>query len=111
MLAGIVLHKIPAAYALMSIVTCTTRNRVLIFFALLIFAMASPAGLWASDYTSSAQLLSEGTTLILFSLVCGGFLQISTTIVFESSPQHKFDVRRFGVAVAGALAAIASELI
>jgi len=111
LLAGIVLHKIPAAYALMSIITCTTWKRGLIFLMLFIFAIASPLGLWLSDYSSSNQLVSERTTLILFSLVCGSFLQISTTIVFESSPQHKFDLKKFGIAVAGAITAIFSELI
>jgi zinc transporter ZupT len=111
LLVGIVLHKIPAAYALMSIITCTTWKRGLIFLMLFTFAIASPLGLWLSDYTSSNQLVSERTTLILFALVCGSFLQISTTIVFESSPQHKFDLKRFGIAVAGAITAIISELL
>lgn len=111
LLTGIVLHKIPAAYALMSIITCRTRNIKVILLILLIFAAASPAGLIFSSSSYINQFVSQQNSLILFAIVGGSFLQISTTIVFESSPQHKFDIKRFGIAAAGALTAIASELI
>ena len=111
LLIGIVLHKIPAAYALMSIITCRTKKITIVLLTLLLFAIASPMGLLISGYSYSNQLVSEHTSLILFSIVCGSFLQISTTIVFESSPQHKFDIKRFGLAILGAFTAIASELI
>ena len=109
LLLGIVLHKIPAAYALMSVITCRIKSMKTAFFILLIFASASPLGLLISTF--SAHMISDKTSLILFSIVCGSFLQISTTIVFESSPQHKFDIKRFGIAAMGAITAIASELI
>jgi zinc transporter ZupT len=111
LLAGIVLHKVPAAFALMSLVTCKTKNRAIISSVLLLFALASPMGLLISDHTLQNGLISEKSRLILSSIVAGSFLQISTTIVFESSPQHKFDYRRFGVALLGAITAIVSELI
>jgi zinc transporter ZupT len=111
LLVGIVLHKIPAAYALMSIITCRTKKMTTVLSTLMFFAIASPLGLMVSGYSYANQLVSESSSLILFSIVCGSFLQISTTIVFESSPQHKFDIKRFGVAAAGAFTAIASELI
>lgn len=111
LLAGILVHKIPAAYALMSLVCCKTRKWSFIIGILLIFSIASPAGLFLSHYSNTNNLISEKTSLILYSIVCGSFLQISTTIAFESSPQHKFDLKKFGVALAGAITAIASELL
>jgi hypothetical protein len=43
--------------------------------------------------------------------VCGNFLHISTTIVFESSPEHRFNAKKMAVAVFGALVAVAVEYI
>ena len=111
LLTGIVLHKVPAAFALMSLVTCKTKKIGISIIILMVFAMASPIGLLLSDYTISNELISDSTRLILLAVVAGSFLQISTTIVFESSPQHKFDIKRFGVASAGVITAIVSELI
>ena len=111
LLIGILLHKIPAAYALMSIITCKINQKHISLLLLFIFALASPLGLLISDYSYSNHLISEEVTIILLSVVSGSFLHISTTIVFESSVQHKFDLRRFGVASAGAITAIVSELI
>ena len=111
LLMGILLHKIPAAYALMSIVTCQLKSRQMAVLLLLFFAFASPAGLFLSDITYRNQLITDQTFTILFALVSGSFLHISTTIVFESSPQHAFGKRRFSMAVIGALAAIVFEYL
>ena len=111
LLMGILLHKIPAAYALMSIVTCQLKSRQMAVLLLLFFAFASPAGLFLSDITYRNQLITDQTFTILFALVSGSFLHISTTIVFESNPQHAFGKRRFSVAVIGALAAIVFEYL
>jgi hypothetical protein len=45
----------------------------------------------------------------VYALVCGNFLHISTTIVFESSPAHRFNGKKLTVAVLGALVAVAIE--
>ncbi len=111
LLAGIVLHKIPAAYALMAIATMQMKSRRKALLLLLAFALASPLGYILSDYSQTNDLVSDKTILILISLVCGSFLQISTTIAFESSPLHKFNLKSFLVAGAGAIVAIVAELI
>jgi hypothetical protein len=49
--------------------------------------------------------------IYLYALVSGNFLHISTTIVFESSPGHKFDARKMAVTIFGALAAVAVEFV
>jgi hypothetical protein len=43
--------------------------------------------------------------------VSGNFLHISTTIVFESSPEHHFNARKLTVAILGALVAVGVEYI
>jgi hypothetical protein len=47
--------------------------------------------------------------VLLYALVSGNFLHISTTIVFESSPEHHFNARKLTVAILGALVAVAVE--
>jgi len=111
LLVGILLHKIPAAYALMSIVTCQLKSRQMAVLLLLFFAVASPVGIFFGHITYRNQLITDQTFAILFALVIGSFLHISTTIVFESSPQHAFGIRRFSVAIIGALVAIISEYL
>ena len=111
LLTGIVLHKIPAAFALMSLVLCQIRNKNVALLLLGIFAFASPMGLWLSDITYQIDMVSEKFFVILFALVSGSFLHISTTIVFESSPGHTFNFKKLFAGMLGALMAIAFEYL
>lgn len=110
LIAGIVLHKIPAAYALMAITGTIFGNRRKAVIVLLVFALASPAGLLTGEYLTSDNVVSENAFVILYALVSGSFLHISTTIVFESSPEHTFKFKRILVALLGAFFAILSTL-
>jgi len=109
LLIGILLHKIPAAFALMSIVTChfKTKLKPLIFLA--IFALASPLGLLASDQIAHDNLISETGFVILFALVSGSFLKISTTIFFESNPEHQLSLKKIMISSLAAGLAIVTE--
>lgn len=111
LLIGVGLHKIPAAFALMTVIMANTDNRRLSMAVLTFFALMSPLGFLISDYASYNNMLSSESKIILMAIVCGSFLHISTTIVFESSPQHRFDLRRFLVAGMGAAIAILVEVI
>ena len=55
---------------------------------------------------SETVILSPIAGEILFALVSGSFLHISTTIVFESSPGHKFKISRIAISILGAVVAI-----
>jgi hypothetical protein len=55
--------------------------------------------------------MSDAALIYLYALVSGNFLHISTTIVFESSPEHRFHAKKLAVAVVGALVAVAVEYI
>lgn len=109
LLAGIVLHKAPAAFALMSILLCSMSKKTALFL-LVVFALASPVGLLVGDFYIENSKLSNETFSILFAVVSGSFLHISTTIVYESSVDHHFNARRLGVALMGALVAIVTEV-
>lgn len=101
LLFGIVLHKLPAAFALMVILWNSKWKWIL----LILFALASPLGL----ILSTSLVLSEGTVLTLFAIVCGSFLHISTTIFVETSPEHSFGLNKTLVSLLGAGLAIVAE--
>ncbi|HZY78047.1 MAG TPA: ZIP family metal transporter [Cyclobacteriaceae bacterium] len=108
-LLGIALHRAPAAFALMTVLSAQLHSRTRALPHLIIFSLAAPAGLLLSTFFLSADVLSAKGLIFLYALVSGNFLHISTTIVFESSPEHKFNARKLAVAIVGALAAVAVE--
>jgi hypothetical protein len=75
------------------------------------FSLAAPLGLFISSYLSEIEILGSEGMIYLYALVSGNFLHISTTIVFESSPDHKFNARKLAVAIVGALLAVAVEFM
>lgn len=111
LLWGIVLHKAPEAFALMSVLLCEVKTKTRAIFFLLIFALASPTGLFLSDYLLANELMSSHAFTILFAIVSGNFLHISTTIVFESSADHKFNSQKMGVALVATSLAIIAEIV
>lgn len=110
-LLGIVMHKIPAAVALMALLLFKLPNKVQAYSLLLIFALASPLGLFTSEFLSHGQLLPENYMIIFFAVVAGSFLQISTTIFIETDPNHKLNWQRFGISVFGALCAVLAQVL
>jgi zinc and cadmium transporter len=110
LLWGILLHKAPEAFALMSVLLCEIKSKSKAVALLIVFAAASPLGLFLSNYLVVNEVMSSQAFTILFAVVSGNFLHISTTIVFESSADHKFNARKMGVAVVAAGIAIVAEL-
>ncbi|HRG80654.1 MAG TPA: zinc permease, partial [Cyclobacteriaceae bacterium] len=108
-LLGIALHRAPAAFALMTVLTSQLHSTKRALPHLLIFSLAAPLGLLISSYFVESQVLSETGLIHLYALVSGNFLHISTTIVFESSPEHRFNAKKLAVAIVGALVAVAVE--
>lgn len=111
LLIGIVLHKIPAAIALMSVLNTMFTSKKTLLILLMIFSLASPVGLILSDMLNTYDLLSREGFLILFAIVSGNFLHISTTIYFESSPDHSFHKKKIVISLVGAALAIMMEFL
>jgi len=111
LLIGIILHKIPAAIALMSVLNISIKSKKALILLLLIFSLASPFGLIFSDLMNKYNLVSKEGFLILFAIVSGNFLHISTTIYFESSPDHSFHKKKIFISLLGALLAIVVEFL
>ncbi len=110
-LLGIALHRAPAAFALMTVLAFQLRSKNKALPYLIGFSLAAPIGLLLSTYLANNAVISTTFLIYLYALVCGNFLHISTTIVFESSPEHKFNAKKLAVGVFGALIAVAVEYI
>jgi zinc transporter ZupT len=110
-LLGIVLHRIPASFALMTVLSQQLQSHTRALPYLLMFSIAAAVGLLLSSYFVQTQILTEAGLVYLYALVSGNFLHISTTIVFESSPGHHFNMRKLAAALAGALVAVIIEYV
>jgi zinc and cadmium transporter len=92
---GIAIHHIPAAFALGSVLLQNRVSKVYTIILLLGFAMMSPLGYIFSNGLSEGNFgdLSRYYQSIM-GIVIGIFLHISTTILFESSVDHKFTIKK-----------------
>ncbi|MBK8290876.1 MAG: ZIP family metal transporter [Flammeovirgaceae bacterium] len=108
-LLGIALHRAPAAFALMTVLVSQFHSKRKSLPHLFAFSIAAPLGLLISTYFVESEVLTDNGLFYLYALVSGNFLHISTTIVFESSPEHRFNAKKLAVAVAGALFAVMVE--
>lgn len=110
LLTGVVLHKVPAALALMTVLSCHYEKRKTQLLLLFIFAMASPLGVLAGHAIEPMGLFSEDGMVMLFAFVAGNFLHISTTIFIESSPEHHWNSKKLIISLLGAGVAVVSEM-
>lgn len=99
LLFGIILHKIPAAFALMILFIKSGYSKATAWICLLIFASMSPLG----ALVTSTMKLDLAVLANLVALVVGSFLHISTTILFEADDkrQHAVSWRKLAVILAG----------
>lgn len=99
---GIALHHIPAAFALGSVLIQKNLSRKYVLSLLFIFALMSPLGYFLSYQIGQGSI---GNIEIYFDkimgIVIGIFLHISTTILFESSVDHKFNLKKMVAVLMG----------
>jgi zinc transporter ZupT len=110
LLLGVLIHKAPEAFALVSVLICEMSRRKSVFY-LIVFALASPLGLFLSQFLMTGELVPFTYFTYLFAVVCGNFLHISTTIVYESSSDHKFNAKKMMVALMAAGIAVVGEML
>jgi len=108
---GIGLHKLPAAFAMVTILLCYYNDKSRPILFLIVFSLASPLGLILSQFALDNSLFTQHTTDMIFGLVSGSFLYISTTIVFESTPGHSVKPGKLLALVLGATTAILIEIL
>lgn len=103
LLAGIILHHIPVAIALMTMMLDSGVSRKKAFMYLAIFALMAPLGSWFG--ISLGQTDSQDLTVLFdrfMAIVIGIFLHISTTILFESYEEHRYNLYKLMTILAGA---------
>lgn len=103
LLMGIIIHKIPIAIVLATLLITHLKSKSLIATFIFAFAISAPLGLYLAQ-NFGAVILNDIT--ILMAIAVGFFLHISTTILFESTENHKFNVKKFGVIILGFVLAI-----
>ena len=89
LLMGIIFHQLPVAIALMTLLIAAKLKKSISWLLLLLFAITTPAGVLIG-YLSNNAIAGYDFNLIL-AIVVGMFLHISTTIIFETSENHKFN--------------------
>ncbi len=104
---GVALHHIPAAFALGTLLRMRLGSFGQVWPWLLVFALASPAGIVFSNYVVLGELLRGGLYAALLGLVAGNFLHVSTTILFETSPEHRLNWAKLAATLGGLLLALA----
>lgn len=101
--AGIVLHNIPIAIALMTMLLKSHISKKTAIVSLVIFALVTPLGAFTS-YMIGESMVGNFSVYFdrIMAVVVGIFLHISTTILFESSENHRFNLIKFLIILLGA---------
>ena len=90
MLIGVIVHKIPIAIILTLFFNKANYPRLTSFIFLLLFAFMTPLG----SLLSSELALLRSYEIPINAVAIGVFLHVSTTILFESSKDHKFNLAK-----------------
>lgn len=90
LLLGIIFHQTPVAIALMTLLRSSTFSLKKSWMVLGLFALMTPMGLLFGYFTQGS--LGFINMDILLAIVVGMFLHISTTIIFESTENHRFNL-------------------
>lgn len=99
LLFGILFHQLPVAIALMTLLMNTRLSQHKAWGVLLLFGLMTPAGVIVG-LNMPAEDLGLNYHMIL-AIVVGMFLHISTTIIFETSENHKFNLLKLAAIVIG----------
>jgi len=100
---GIILHHIPVALALMSMLLASGISKGAAAFYLLIFALMAPLGAMTMQLVSDSSIhVLSGFFDKMMAIVIGIFLHISTTILFESYEEHRFNYYKLLIILLGA---------
>jgi zinc and cadmium transporter len=104
---GIALHHIPAAFALASILMQNRYKASSLLFFIAVFALMAPLGFFLSYGISTGSIGGiESYFNKMMGIVIGIFLHISTTILFETSVDHKFTRKKMIAVLIGITVAL-----
>ncbi|TGD59416.1 ZIP family metal transporter [Flavobacterium humi] len=94
---GIAIHHLPIAIILTTFFLNAELNKIALFLFMLTFAVMTPLGTWVSDsFPALTQYYAEITAVVI-----GILFHISSTIIFESSEGHKFNIAKISMIILG----------
>ncbi len=94
---GIAIHHLPIAIILTTFFIHAELNKTALFLFMFMFAIMTPLGTLVSD---TFPILNDYYTEIT-AIVIGILFHISSTIIFESSEGHKFNIAKISVIILG----------
>ena len=94
---GIAIHHFPIAIILTTFFLKAELNKVALFVFMISFALMTPFGTLVSDKISFFNDYFNEITAV----VIGILFHISSTIIFESSEGHKFNIAKISMIVLG----------
>jgi len=101
LLLAIIIHKIPVAIILSFFFITAGYKRSTTLFFLFFFGLMTPIGNFISNHY---QIVHQYETQIN-AIVIGIFLHVSTTILFESSKNHKFNPAKMAAVIVAVILA------
>lgn len=94
---GIAIHHLPIAIILTTFFSNANLNKTAIFLFMITFAIMTPLGTILANYLT---FLNDYYTEIT-AIVIGILFHISSTIIFESSEGHKFNIAKVSMIIVG----------
>jgi len=101
MVYGVLIHKIPIAILVTTFLLQSNYSKLQIVSFLILFATMTPLGTFISNHSTFMATYVD----VINAIVIGIFLHISTTILFESSEGHKFNLSKLVAICLGILIA------
>lgn len=97
LLWAIVVHKIPISIVLVAFLLKSDFLKKHAIMLILLFALMSPLGSFLSQEISFFNDYQQ----VITAIVIGVFLHIATAILFETSENHQFNMKKFAVVLLG----------
>ncbi len=103
---GIVIHNIPISITLTGLFLHYGCSRLKAFIYLLVFALMTPLGSLFSYLLDHSMAVSIGQYhRYILAVVIGIFLHVSTSILFETGENHRYNLKKILTVCAGLLVA------
>ena len=106
---GIVVHNIPISLTLMSLFLHYGLSKYKSILFLTVFALMTPLGAIFGKF-----VITDGITKYfpyIMAVVIGIFLHVSTSILFETAENHKYNLQKFATVIFGLIMAFGVSLI
>lgn len=94
LLLGILIHNIPIAFSYAFLLKSEKFSASKIFLALFLFASITPIGMLLGNYIQY-NMEWESFNSYALAMATGIFVHISTTIIFESGENHRYNIKKF----------------